>query len=71
LIELEKIDLEGRTWKRVREYAEKRIEELHKDLEADRDQKETATTRGKIQELRKLLSVERERPRFKKAALNY
>lgn len=48
-------DRNSGTWTAVKEYAQVRITELQRDLEADRPPEQTAKLRGRIAEIRSFL----------------
>lgn len=53
---LDETDRGSATWMKVKAYTESRITSLQKELESDFDEQKTAKLRGRIVELRKLLT---------------
>ncbi len=62
---LEKEDFTSGTWKRLVMVLEARIAVLQKELEQDLDDVKTALVRGRIKELRRLLTEGKEPLEFK------
>lgn len=64
-------ELKSATWVKVRDYVNDRISILQKELESDLAPIRTAKARGKIEELRKLLSVEKPDPEVRETKPHY
>lgn len=59
------IDRNSPTWITVREHAEKRLQQLRERLETPgMDQPTTESVRGSLKELRELLALPDEKPKF-------
>jgi hypothetical protein len=61
---LDVADIQSPTWAKLEEHLNKRIEVLHREIEQDGDPDKTNVIRGRIRELRKLLLLGKEKPKF-------
>lgn len=50
------------TWINLSKHLESRLEQMRKRLEGDLDQMQTASLRGQIKEIRRILSLAEDRP---------